>query len=129
MREGIKFLVPFRFKLTLGMTMKKQFIFSDNILWDQTAPGVQRKILGYDDQLMMVHVQFEKGAIGTVHHHIHRQVTFVESGLFEVSINGEKQQLKKGDSFFVEPDTPHGVVALDAGSLIDVFAPVRKDFL
>jgi len=111
------------------MSIKKAFIASDKIAWESVGQGVQRKILGYDDQLMMAHVQFEKGAIGTVHHHIHRQVTFVESGVFEVTINGEKRKLKKGDSFFVEPDAPHGVMALEAGSLIDVFAPVREDFL
>lgn len=111
------------------MKVNKQFIQSENREWEEVDTGVKRKILGYDDFLMMVHVKFDKGAIGSVHHHIHRQVTFVESGIFEVTINGEKRQLKEGDSFFIAPDVPHGVVAIEAGSLIDVFAPVRTDFL
>jgi quercetin dioxygenase-like cupin family protein len=78
---------------------------------------------------MMVCVRFEKGAIGTLHHHIHRQISYVESGSFEVTIDGNKKVLNQGDCFFVAPDLVHGVVALEAGTLIDIFAPARQDFL
>jgi quercetin dioxygenase-like cupin family protein len=108
---------------------EKPFISSGEIDWETLDGGVERKILGYDDEVMMVHVRFEKGAIGSLHHHIHRQVSFVESGRFEVIIDGEKKILEKGDSFFVAPNLVHGVVALEAGSLIDVFTPARQDFI
>jgi quercetin dioxygenase-like cupin family protein len=78
---------------------------------------------------MMVLVRFEKGAIGTLHHHVHRQVSYVASGSFEVTIGGEKHILKQGDSFFVAPDLVHGVISLEAGSLVDVFTPAREDFM
>jgi quercetin dioxygenase-like cupin family protein len=78
---------------------------------------------------MMVHILFEKGAIGTLHHHVHRQISYVESGSFEVTIDGNTTILKQGDCFFVAPDLVHGVVALEKGSLVDVFTPARMDFL
>ena len=78
---------------------------------------------------MLVCVRFEKGAAGTLHHHVHRQVSYVESGRFEVTIDGNKKVLEKGDCFFVTPDQLHSVVALKKGSLIDIFTPARKDFL
>ncbi|RYZ56943.1 MAG: cupin domain-containing protein, partial [Chitinophagaceae bacterium] len=78
---------------------------------------------------MMVLVRFEKGAVGTLHHHEHRQVSYVESGRFEVEIDGVKKVLQKGDCFFVAPSLVHGVVALEAGSLVDVFIPAREDFI
>ena len=105
------------------------FVFSDNIDWESVNKGVERKILGNDDKIMMVHIRFEKGAIGTLHHHVHRQVSYIESGLFEVTIDGEKKILKQNDSFFVAPGLIHGVIALEKGVLIDVFTPARKDFL
>lgn len=107
----------------------KPFIAQDSIEWETVDKGVQRKILGYDDQAMMVVVKFEKGAIGSLHHHVHRQVSYVQSGVFEVTIDGEKQVLKQGDCFFVAPDLVHGVVALENGTLVDVFTPSRQDFL
>jgi unsaturated pyranuronate lyase len=105
------------------------FVKTENIEWKTVDHGVQRKILGHDDQVMMVHIRFEKGAIGSLHHHVHRQISYVESGRFEVTINGEKNILEQGDCFFVPPDLVHGVVALENGSLVDVFTPARLDFL
>src|ERR1051326_6656786 len=106
---------------TMQLHETKAFINAGSISWDTVADGVQRKILGYDDQVMMVHIRFEKGAIGTLHHHVHRQVSYVESGSFEVTIDGKKDILRQGDCFFVAPDLVHGVVALEKGSLVDVF--------
>jgi quercetin dioxygenase-like cupin family protein len=37
--------------------------------------------------------------------------------------------LSAGDCFYVEADLPHGVVAREAGTLIDVFTPAREDFV
>jgi quercetin dioxygenase-like cupin family protein len=97
--------------------------------WETVGPGVSRKILGYDEQLMLVCAKFEQGAVGALHHHPHRQVTYVAAGKFEVEIDGAKRTLVTGDSFFVAPDLVHGAVALEAGMLVDVFAPARQDFL
>lgn len=109
--------------------MKEAFIVADEIQWEQLGGGVERKILGYDDQLMMVVVRFEKDAIGSLHHHVHRQVSYVASGMFEVTIDGNKKMLNQGDCFFVAPDLVHGVLAIEAGILVDIFTPARQDFL
>ena len=107
----------------------KPFIKSGDIEWEKLAEGIERKILGYDEVLMMVCVRFAKGSVGALHHHVHRQISYVESGIFEVTIDGEKRVLQKGDSFFVQPDLVHGVVALEQGVLVDIFSPCREDFL
>lgn len=97
--------------------------------WETVAEGISRKILAYDDALMMVAVRFEAGAVGVLHHHPHRQVTYVAGGRFSAEIDGLKREIGRGDSFFVAPDLPHGVVALEAGLLIDVFTPAREEFV
>lgn len=107
----------------------QSFILQSNVEWQTVDKGVQRKILGHDEEVMMVVVKFEKGAVGSLHHHVHRQISYVQSGVFEVTIDGKKQALQQGDCFFVAPNLVHGVVAVEAGILVDVFAPARKDFL
>lgn len=107
----------------------KVFIDNDDILWEQVAIGVKRKIMAYDDQLMVVKVQFEKGGVGSLHQHFHSQITHVESGVFEVEIDGEKRELSAGDAFYIPPHLLHGAVCKEAGVLIDVFSPSREDFL
>jgi quercetin dioxygenase-like cupin family protein len=96
---------------------------------EQMETGVTRQILGHDPQLMLVRVTFAAGAEGYVHHHPHRQVTYVERGTFEVRLGEETTVLHAGDCFFVSPGVPHGVKAREEGSLLDTFTPAREDFL
>ncbi len=106
-----------------------QFVESDLIEWQIMAPGVKRKILSYDKNLMMVRVEFDKGGIGSLHQHYHIQMTNIEKGVFEVEISGVKKVLKAGDVFYVPSNLIHGVVCLEEGVLIDVFNPMREDFV
>lgn len=106
-----------------------QFVESDLIQWQIMAPGVKRKILSYDKNLMMVRVEFDKGGIGSLHQHYHIQMTNIEKGVFEVEISGVKKVLKAGDVFYVPSNLIHGVVCLEEGVLIDVFNPMREDFI
>ena len=110
-------------------TASERYQIGAEIAWEQPAPGIRRQIMAYDGQLMMVKVDFEKGAVGTVHEHYHSQATYVASGKFELDINGEKRVLVAGDGYYVAPDEPHGCVCLEAGVLIDTFSPMRADFL
>jgi len=110
-------------------TTQKVFIEDADVEWQQTAPGMRRKIMAYDEKLMVVRVEFEKGGVGSLHKHPHIQITHVESGVFEVEISGEKKILKAGDAFYIPTNVIHGAVCLEAGVLIDTFSPVREDFL
>ena len=96
---------------------------------EPAEPGVRRQVLGHDAELMMVRVTFEAGAVGYVHAHPHRQVTYVERGRFRFTLDGATTELSAGDCWFVPPNVPHGAEALEAGALVDVFAPARADFL
>ncbi len=97
--------------------------------WEAAGEGVRRQIIAYGPDLMMVRVQFEKGGIGHPHQHVHVQSCYVNSGVFDVTISGKIQRLKAGDSFYVPSNEIHGVVAIEAGELIDAFNPIRQDFL
>jgi quercetin dioxygenase-like cupin family protein len=109
--------------------MRDAFVHSIAAPWEPTEPGVRRQVLGHGPDLMMVRVEFEAGATGALHHHPHRQVSYVAAGRFEVIVDGERAELVAGDSFFVEADRVHGVVAREAGMLVDVFTPAREDIL
>ena len=97
--------------------------------WQATAEGVKRQILAVGTDLMLVRVDFVAGSVGAMHHHPHRQATYVAAGNFDVTIGDETQRVTAGDSFAAPADVPHGVKAIDAGTLIDCFTPIREDFL
>ena len=89
-------------------TRSNTFILEKEIAWEPAGEGVVRQIMGYDGQVMLVKVKFEQGAIGTPHTHYHTQTTYVASGKFEFTVNGEKQIVETGDGVYIEPDAEHG---------------------
>lgn len=111
------------------MIQSAAFQFEQEVPWQDLGNGIQRQMFGYDDTIMLVKAKFEKGAVGVLHQHPHVQVTYVESGVFEMSIDGVKKIIRKGDGYYVAPNLIHGCVCLEPGLLIDVFSPNREDFL
>ncbi|MCM1070877.1 MAG: cupin domain-containing protein [[Clostridium] fimetarium] len=103
--------------------------FEKGTEWETVGDGVRRQIMGYDGQLMLVKVHFQKGSVGAMHEHYHSQVTYVVSGKFELTIGDEKRVIEAGDGYYVAPDVLHGCVCLEEGILIDTFSPMRQDFL
>ena len=97
--------------------------------WETVAGGVRRQVLGHGTDLMIVRVEFQSDAVGALHHHPHRQATYVAAGRFEVTVGNDRTELLAGDCFYAPSDVPHGVRALEDGVLIDVFTPIREDFL
>ena len=105
------------------------FILGKDTKTEFVDEGITRQILGYNNQIMMVKVYFEEGSQGYIHSHFHSQVTYVERGEFEVTVGDQSKTLVAGDCFFMEPNMDHGAICRKAGVLIDVFSPMREDFL
>lgn len=115
---------------TIKMDFKTDAFIKDSSMgWEIVAPGMKRKIICYDERMMLVKVSFEKDAVGMLHHHYHTQISYVGTGIFVVEIAGKKEVLKSGDVFYAAPNQWHGVVCLEAGELIDMFSPYREDFV
>ena len=97
--------------------------------WEDAEPGVRRRILQAQGALMLMEVQFAADAAGYEHNHVHEQISYCVAGRFEYSLDGRMHVLAAGDSIYVPSDARHGAKALEAGTLIDVFTPVREDLL
>jgi len=95
----------------------------------EMGPGVTRKNLSHGGALMAVEFTFKKDSSGAVHSHPHEQIGYIVDGTFELEMDGRKQNVQTGDTYYVPPHCKHGVVALTDGKILDVFTPVREDFL
>ena len=106
------------------------FFFADKpeSVYDN-GQGVVRTVLGHEGAMMAVRNDFATGAIGTMHSHPHEQTTYVLSGRFLFNINGEEHEVKAGDTLHKNSNVIHGCTCLEAGSLLDIFTPIREDFL
>lgn len=67
------------------------FVVRNNIQAENVSQGVERRIMAYDEELMLVEVKLEKGGVGAVHTHPHHQVDYLVSGKVEFELNGEKR--------------------------------------
>ena len=115
----------------MTQTMPKDAIFAraQDGQWTDLGQGNRRRVVLHTPELMLVEFAFDKGGVGAPHCHPHVQASYVAEGRFEVTIDGRTQVLNTGDSFIVPSGLVHGVVALEAGHLVDSFTPHRADFL
>ncbi|GAB3989890.1 cupin domain-containing protein [Spirosoma daeguense] len=113
------------------MPTQFQTLFVDDpaLPWESVAEGVKRKIMTYDANLMMVKVAFEAGGVGTPHSHYHTQMSYIASGAFDITIGEETRRVREGDAYYIPPNVRHGAVCIEAGVLVDLFTPMREDFI
>lgn len=111
------------------MTQQQYFAQPDATEWTTLGPGNTRRVLIHTPELMQVEFGFDKGAVGAPHSHPHIQVSYVAEGSFEVTIDGKTEIVRQGGSFIVPSGLVHSVVALEKGRLVDVFTPMRQDFV
>lgn len=109
--------------------MKANVVFHGDVRSQDQGGGVSRRVLAYTDQLMIVEVTFEAGGVGAVHTHPHCQNTYVKSGRFRFDIDGEAVEVGPGDTIAFPSNLPHGTLCLEAGVLLDIFTPMREDFV
>ena len=106
-----------------------RWVFYNDVKAEDQGNGVTRRVLAYSRDLMCVENTFEKGAVGALHHHPHTQITYIVSGKFEFEIDGVKKVVQAGDTMLKLNGVEHGCVCLEAGKLLDIFNPMREDFV
>ncbi len=109
--------------------MEATIVYNRDVALRQLGGGVSRKVLAYNEGLMIVEVHFETGSTGSAHTHPHLQSTYVKSGRFRFTIDGKDVEVGPGDTIAFPSGILHGTLCLEAGTLIDIFAPMREDFV
>lgn len=95
----------------------------------RAEPGLERRVLAYNDHLSLVEHGIEKGWVGTVHSHSHDQIVYVVRGHLRVTCQGKTHDVRSGDSFVVRGGVERGASAVDNSLVIDVFTPCREDYI
>lgn len=111
-------------------TQKNQiWNYNKDIDGENAGEGVVRKVMAYADEIMCVENHFARGAVGQLHSHPHTQLTYVASGSFEFQVGNEKHCVSKGDVLLKRDGIEHGCVCTEEGILVDIFTPMREDFV
>ncbi|HWQ29020.1 MAG TPA: cupin domain-containing protein [Dehalococcoidia bacterium] len=92
-------------------------------------PGVTRRTLNSGERTTLAEIVLAAGAVVPEHSHPHEQVGYVVRGRVRVRIGDQTRDLGAGDSYLAPGGVPHVVEALEDAVCVDIFSPVREEFL
>lgn len=105
------------------------FTKSDVGGYKEPLEGVRMKTLAHGENTLLSEFRLDRGAVVPVHQHPQEQTGYLVSGRLEFDIEGERFVAEPGDSWCLPSNQPHGATALDDCVVIEVFSPVREDYL
>jgi quercetin dioxygenase-like cupin family protein len=93
------------------------------------VPGTERKTLVHGERTLMTEFILEKGSRLPHHSHPHEQTGYLVKGRLRLSIGPEEYDVIPGDSWCIPSGVEHGAEVLEGSLAIEVFSPVREDYL
>ena len=94
----------------------------------EAFPGVVGRVV-HGATMTMVTWALEPGAEVPTHEHVHEQILHVVRGALQVTVASQSRRLGPGDSVVIPPRVPHSLRVLERAQVVDVFHPVRRDFV
>jgi quercetin dioxygenase-like cupin family protein len=91
--------------------------------------GIDMTTLTWGEKTIMVRFDLRKDSQLPSHHHPYEQIGFLVSGRIRLTISGETFETAAGDSWCIPSDAPHEAVALEDSIALEVFSPLRHDYL
>jgi quercetin dioxygenase-like cupin family protein len=95
---------------------------------EQMNALVGRKVI-HGEKITVARLRLAKGAIVPLHSHVNEQISMLESGRMRFVIAGEETILQAGESLQIPPHAPHMVEALEDSLAVDLFSPIREDWI
>jgi quercetin dioxygenase-like cupin family protein len=105
----------------------------EHYTWDKIDkevlnPHISRKIIT-GEKAMVAQVFLGKGAVVPEHHHESEQITYILEGALEFEIEGRQIVVSAGEVLRIPSHVPHRAVALEDTLDLDIFSPIRTDWL
>ena len=90
--------------------------------------GITRQLIT-SQRMMIAHVRLEKGDEVPTHSHENEQITYILEGALKFELEGKEVVVRKGEVLYIPSNVPHRAVALEDTLDLDIFSPIRKDWL
>ena len=93
-------------------------------------PGIVRRTLAYNEEVMLCHFNMKAGAQIPLHNHRASQVGYIISGKarFIGKQDSDAFEVSAGDSYLFDPHVHHGAEIIEDAELIEVFTPSREEY-
>ncbi len=90
---------------------------------------IKMKTLVHGEKTLLAEFKLEKGAILPKHKHPHEQTGYLVSGRIDLTIGNETYRVTPGDSWCIPGDVNHHAFAHENSVAIEVFSPVKEDYI
>ena len=100
----------------------------DSIPHEPMSEVISRKIIT-GEKAMVAQVFFKKGAVVPLHHHESEQLTYILEGALKFELEGREVVVRAGEVLTIPSNVPHRAVALEDTLDLDIFSPIRLDWL
>lgn len=97
--------------------------------YTSAAKGIRQKTLVFGQKTLMTEFLLEKANVLPRHSHPHEQTGYLVQGHIVLTIGDEVHDVLPGDSWCIPGDVPHSAQIIDDSIAIEVFAPVRQEYL
>ncbi len=87
-----------------------------------------RKLV-YGDKVMVAHLGLAKGCVIPLHHHDAEQISMILTGALKFELEGKEVMVRAGEVLVIPSNVPHSALAVEDSTGIDVFSPIRYDWL
>ncbi|HEY8600704.1 MAG TPA: cupin domain-containing protein [Thermomicrobiales bacterium] len=116
-------------KIDESPSFEPQWYKLDEIAPVALRPGVSARFMT-GGRMMFSFVHLEPGGRVELHQHPHEQCGYMIEGMMHLTIGDETRELRPGDCYTIPGGVPHGATGGPEGGLaLDVFAPVREDYV
>lgn len=100
----------------------------DEIALEKITEMMSQKIVAGERE-MLAQTYLKRGALVPVHEHDSEQMTYVLQGALRFVVAGEEVIVREGEVLLIPARTPHQAEALEDTFELDVFSPVRAEWL
>jgi quercetin dioxygenase-like cupin family protein len=108
--------------------MTHKFQTWDSVPLETMSDLISRKVIT-GEKAMVAQVFLKKGAVVPEHHHESEQITYIMEGALKFELEGREVIVRKGEVLHIPSNVPHRAVALEDTLDLDIFSPIRKDWL
>jgi len=91
-------------------------------------PKIWRQVV-FGERITFAHIVFTKGAIVPTHQHESEQITYITKGALQFQLEGQEIVVRTGEILVIPSNVPHGAVALEDTDDLEIFSPIRIDWL
>jgi quercetin dioxygenase-like cupin family protein len=111
---------------TIGSAM--QVYEWDRVEKEQMSPALVRQVI-HGENITVARLSLRKGCSVPEHSHHNEQISMIEKGALRFLVRGVEEVVKAGEVLHIPPHVPHSAEALEDSIAVDLFSPIREDWI